>query len=387
MTKFLWLGAVFDENAEQSRAAASPAEYRWQRGLINALGSKGYPVHLIGHLAEPLWPKGQVCPDGEPFLDSSLSQRCLRYWNLPALRARSLCNAYCLAVDSYCRQHAAPECLFTYNAWPWKVAAARHAKREFSIKWVNLTLDYDDPGENFEKYTRAVSGADAHVILSWAAFEGVSLRPKLHLDAGVDEVYESPLASGSAQAHTFMYSGRLTEASGAGFLTEAIRQVKRQDVRFMICGKDKGSPLEQLAQKDPRVDFVGYVSSQELHELSLASDFFLNPRPPGLEVNRMVFPSKLTNYLAYGKPVVSTWTLGLAPEFRDLLIVSSGPSPTDFANAIEKACEMTLEQRNEHRKFITESMKKKRLWSQQAERLIDFLHTEQLIAKDAHDKA
>jgi glycosyltransferase involved in cell wall biosynthesis len=51
----------------------------------------------------------------------------------------------------------------------------------------------------------------------------------------------------------------------------------------------------------------------------------------------MTFPSKLLEYLPYGKPIVSTWTEGLSPEYRDLLLVPEGNAPEAFAHLIDEA--------------------------------------------------
>jgi glycosyltransferase involved in cell wall biosynthesis len=50
------------------------------------------------------------------------------------------------------------------------------------------------------------------------------------------------------------------------------------------------------------------------------ADFFINPRPTGQMFTRYSFPSKLLQYMATGKPVISTRLPGIPSEYWDYLI-------------------------------------------------------------------
>jgi glycosyltransferase involved in cell wall biosynthesis len=87
----------------------------------------------------------------------------------------------------------------------------------------------------------------------------------------------------------------------------------------------------------------------------------------------MNFPSKVLEYLRYGKPVVSTWTDGLDPTYRSILTVALEGTAPSLRNAMSEAMAWTgdtfKKQLDSTRQFLLGS----RSWQQQARRLKDFL--------------
>lgn len=156
-------------------------------------------------------------------------------------------------------------------------------------------------------------------------------------------------------------------------LVEAIPLVSA-DVDFTITG-DRGrhASLAALMARDARIQTVGWVSPAKLDELCRSATAFVNPRPPAHGLSLASFPSKLMTYLAYGKPVASTWTPGLAAAYRDLLVVADGGTPAALAAAIDRAVSMDAPSRDMLREKIREFLVPGRLWETQGLRFADFL--------------
>ncbi len=89
--------------------------------------------------------------------------------------------------------------------------------------------------------------------------------------------------------------------------------------------------------------------------------------------NRNNFPSKVLEYLSYGKPVVSTWTSGIAPEYASLLAVPTEESPDAFAQTLRDVLVWPRERRADHARAACAHLVGKKTWSYQALRLADFL--------------
>ncbi len=106
--------------------------------------------------------------------------------------------------------------------------------------------------------------------------------------------------------HVALYSGNVRRKQGIGIVVDAARRLKaRDDVRFVICGD--GPEMIHLAEATrdlPNVLLKGLQPREQLGALlSLASVHLL---PQIEDAADLVLPSKLTNMLASGRPVIAT---------------------------------------------------------------------------------
>ena len=160
----VWLGPVVNEMTMMSNPAVSPAANRWQRGLLTALNAKGVTTHIIGHVPEPMWPKGRLhmtATHGQ--LAPEVAGDLLGYRNLPFLRNRSLSRGYLRALEDWCRVHGKPTTVISYNDSPAHSAVGRYAQDRLDVPWVCVVADEEAPQE-----------ADGYVFLSWGYYEALA---------------------------------------------------------------------------------------------------------------------------------------------------------------------------------------------------------------------
>lgn len=103
-----------------------------------------------------------------------------------------------------------------------------------------------------------------------------------------------------------LYSGNIANKQGIEILIEAARLLTgREDITFVICGEGPGrARLAQLAEGLANVQLHGLQPVERMGDfLSLASVHLL---PQIVGAADLVLPSKLTNMLASGRPVVAT---------------------------------------------------------------------------------
>lgn len=103
----------------------------------------------------------------------------------------------------------------------------------------------------------------------------------------------------------FMFSGLLGPVTGVDLLLEALKKVKAQNIRVIITGKGP-IDVKKYADEDDRIDFKGFVSRDEYLELLQKSDILINPRNMNLPENQNNFPSKILEYIAAGRRIIST---------------------------------------------------------------------------------
>jgi glycosyltransferase involved in cell wall biosynthesis len=369
----LSLGLVFKQHALNQHLAVNQAANNWRRGLYSSLQQQSERLSLIGHCPEQVWPLGELLPGKASYLCSEFDQQALRYPNIAGVRFRWLAAAYRRAVMRTIDQYQ-PDYLLTYNPLPWHLPAARAAASK-GVKWVSLVLDLDDPEQTgWGPYLQSTSEASGHVFLSQWGYEAAPVAKKLHLDAGFDD-WMGVDPSYLSEQPTVLYSGLNSAGAGLDLLVDTIQACQRADVRFLITGKGEHSKLRQLAERDSRVELMGYVSDERLHELARSAWVLFNPRDPAAAVNRMAFPSKLLFYLSFGKPVVSTWTAGLAPEYREVLEVVDSADPTSLAHSIECCLSWRSDRRQAHSDKLRVFLEQTHTWGHQAERLLEFMES------------
>jgi glycosyltransferase involved in cell wall biosynthesis len=138
-------------------------------------------------------------------------------------------------------------------------------------------------------------------------------------------------------ARAVYYAGALSEAAGVNLLLDAIPHVKDPTIEFWISGR---GPLEQRIRsesaRDSRIRFHGFVDDQQYGAMLQQAAVLVNPRPSRLPENRYNFPSKLMEYLAAGRPIISTATSDVAKHYGDAVVVLEDETPQGLARCIEE---------------------------------------------------
>lgn len=108
-----------------------------------------------------------------------------------------------------------------------------------------------------------------------------------------------------------LYSGSVGRKQGAGLILDAARQLAdrapkdRDGIAFVICGEGPElAELKDAAQDLPAVQFHPLQPAARLGELLAMADLHLLPQI--VAASDLVLPSKLTNMLASGRPVIAT---------------------------------------------------------------------------------
>jgi colanic acid biosynthesis glycosyl transferase WcaI len=155
-------------------------------------------------------------------------------------------------------------------------------------------------------------------------------------DAAEAERYRQEWAIGARKVA--LYSGNIAAKQGVDILIDAAKRLReRDDLVFVICGN--GPNRESLARLAHGLDNVQLHDLQPAERmgglLSLASVHLL-PQIPGAA--DLLLPSKLTNMLISGRPVVATADpgTGLANEVEGCGIVTEPGNAEALAAAVER---------------------------------------------------
>lgn len=368
----VWIGGIFSDEALSRYRAVNQAQNRWSLGLVRGLQNLGWQFHSLAFRAEQLWPKGVIRPGRPEDFHPEIDPLLVPAWNLPFIRERQLPGAYLRCLQEHFRMKGPPNCVVSYNPLPYHVPAAEWAVEQ-GIPWISITLDLKYPGERMERFARLNQKASGQVILSWWGYEHCSLEPKLHLDGGYDRLHPDEADYGPEAKKIILYSGKYSDYGGDDLLADTIEACERSDVEFWLLGKGENQRIEALGRTDPRVRRYGFVSEAELEALCRKAHVFLNPRPNAFADNRMTYPSKLLFYMSFGKPVISTWTPGLSPEYRPFFIVPKAETGKGLCESINRVLKQGSAARAALREDMFAFLKSSRTWAKQAERFDAFV--------------
>jgi glycosyltransferase involved in cell wall biosynthesis len=386
----LWLGGVFSEETMLSKRAVSPAGNRWQLELIQALKNNGLNIIVLGQLYEQRWPLGSLRPGKNLDSPDNLQVEYARYWNMPFYRQKFLYRSFKLKFNEIIKNRGAPPSLvIPYNPYFHHASLSRHIKNEFNVDWVPVVADFENAGEDWADYKHATCGAKGQVFLSHWAFENCPFNPKLHLDGGISarkyNVTETLNSKNNHIPYVFLYTGAVNYGKGIDLLIDAFSLLSDNNIKYelWICGKmavrKEGDRILKRINNDSRIKYFGVVKESFLQELSMKADAFVNPRLPGLTEHIMNFPSKLLEYLSYCKPIVSTLTPGLAPQYSDFLICPNNDSIAEFAAAMKKCSDLSDEDRLCLNKKIFNYIRCYKSWDYQAQRFIEWLKENNML--------
>ena len=130
----------------------------------------------------------------------------------------------------------------------------------------------------------------------------------LFVPGGIDlEKFRLMRAPDKRDKLVYMYAGLLSTVTGVDILLKAIELCENNDIEFWFSGKgDLEKQVVESAKRDSRVKYLGFLSEAEYFPTLEKVNVFINPRNMQLPQNQNNFPSKVLEYLATGRVVIST---------------------------------------------------------------------------------
>lgn len=183
---------------------------------------------------------------------------------------------------------------------------------------VLIMADYSEPQEYKSIPKKIISYLakydmrryEQYVVLSSEFMKVIpESKKKMLLQGGIDdEVFGMfGMPDSDNEVFRFYYSGYLSEENGVRMLLDAFKDIDDTSTELMISGK---GPLESYVKKcaetDSRIKYYGYVSNEHYYNLLNRAHCVVNPRDMNISQNQNNFPSKIMEYLASGRIIMST---------------------------------------------------------------------------------
>jgi hypothetical protein len=306
----IWIGPLLTNESLKDKKAASPAANVWQKNFIQGLNANDFNVLSFSYLPEPSWPNGSLWVKGHKCIESTnnFDQKTVSYLNL--IFVRELFIALNIVLKMLRLDRAEILFLYSYNPLLRHIITGTFFKRVFKKKWVSIIADDIKKGN-----------PDYNMFLSYNYYLKSDKGDSLFCDGGVPQrVVQENISLDAIKP--IVYSGSINVWTGIFEFVEMFGKLKSKNHHLHIYGKGQVEELKSLIDKAKfkNITVYGFVEDSILSKSMEKAFAFVNPRNTTLKNSENNFPSKLLLYLSYEKPIVSTFSLGLSPAIKDVLL-------------------------------------------------------------------
>ncbi|HVT13174.1 MAG TPA: glycosyltransferase [Fimbriimonadaceae bacterium] len=171
-----------------------------------------------------------------------------------------------------------------------------------------------------------------------------------------------------------VFAGQLSVLNGVTMLLDALKLLDMPNLRVSIVGGGEYvDTVRKAVAKDVRLAYLGLVPHREVMELYETADLLVNLRRTDYQTHRYVFPSKVVECLATGRPLLSTCTGHVEEEFGEFVFKLEEETPEALAKAIRDIARMDPEARAERGRKAQEYVRENKTWEGHARRLKAYL--------------
>jgi glycosyltransferase involved in cell wall biosynthesis len=170
--------------------------------------------------------------------------------------------------------------------------------------------EYHNPIRRFlaYKYSRDYYKFDYLIFLSKRLKDKYNLENSFLMVGGINNAkYKNILPTSIKDELIILYSGILSKVTGIDIYLKAIELIEDKEIRFVFSGKGEMEDfLIERSREDSRIEYIGFLEEKEYLLLLNKANVLINPRNMNLPQNQNNFPSKILEYLATGKVIIST---------------------------------------------------------------------------------
>jgi glycosyltransferase involved in cell wall biosynthesis len=392
--------AISVEWCERSDACSS-AGNRYQLGLIRGLESAlGHALHVLSVRPVVMHPRSKTILDGGGTCrvgDLSVA-KLVPFINRPVFKQFTILLSLVMQLSAWLwrERGASKRVVLVYNCFSPFSLAVLGATRLWGGTPVAIVADLPHDVYDFKGVVRGLLQRidfhiQTHVIRRFTAIIPLTRqiaqdyapeRPALVVEGGIqaDEVEQTnalglqPASSQTTREKIILYSGALNAINGIDLLIRAFRLLPDPQYRLHVFGRGPMEPLlHEAAEQDKRILYGGVLPNSEIRRRQVQATVLVNPRPSDREITQYTFPSKLLEYIASGRPTVTTALPGIPEEYYPYVFLARDETPEGLASAIRGVCERDQIELTEFGERARQFVLGEKTWSRQGERIHDFL--------------
>lgn len=175
---------------------------------------------------------------------------------------------------------------------------------------------------------------------------------------------------------TLGYAGALKKDYGIELLISVVKELEHSRIFLKIFGR---GPLESICEKAQQecgnIYFGGFLDESSLEKELVNVDLLANLRPPGIEISKYAFPSKIIDYMCHGYLVLSTRMESLPDDYMKHLIIVDDFSVQGVISSIKKFSDMDVKERIRLRTGAQSFIIKEKSSYAQGSRMLKFIES------------
>ena len=223
---------------------------------------------------------------------------------------------------------------------------------------------------------RLVRRLDGRIVITRAILDDYAPGAHgLHVDGGVDEavIPDWPLPA-PRDEFVLCMAGSLVKFKGQELMLEAFQLLDDPSLRLNITGRGPLADLvREAARRDGRIRYHGLIAYDGLLEVYRKSDVLVNLELTQNVGKSYLFASKLLEYLAMGRTVITTAMAHAAEEYGPFAYVLRDETPEALADLIQQVRQTPFAERQARAEAGRRYMKLNKTWRRQGERMAAYL--------------
>ncbi len=359
--KILLIGVFLDPKNVSKYKGVSTATNNWQYQLVSNISNNVTSISVISYVSEKSWPFGKLFPKIESKdLENTFISDTISYINLPLIREFSIY----LNVKKVLKNKS------IYNTFDYIMTFNSLLRNNLINKYIN---------RNTNRISISITGdgkiseiSKISIIQNYNSYLNSKKTYKYFFQGGVPSIKVSDLYDFN-NSKIIVFTGTFTNLTGIEKFAMQFGNLNIKDLQLHIYGRGNVEYLNSLANKYKNIKIFGYVSTEVLNKAMNEAFAFVNPRNELEESSQNTFPSKLLEYVSFGKPIISTYSSSLDDNFNNLLLLYNSEDENTLKFQLEKIRTMNIDDMNSIREkylFFIENNS----WELKTKELVNYLN-------------
>jgi glycosyltransferase involved in cell wall biosynthesis len=389
-----FVGSIVPEGAEFRNAAFSPAGQMYQSNLLSGLNRCGLErIEIFSCLPIPAFPSGKRfwVRGGRAELNG-LPLHLVSFINVLLLKQFMIGMAVCIRLLLWAwRNRAYDRVVLTYNLTVPPGLFTLLAAKSSKTKAVAALCDVHVPGAvvprniftivDFWFHKRLTPYFDGFIVASDAiAQDFCAGRPTIRIEGGLSELAIEYFRSHSRRTKArdgsnfgIAVASKLDEVNGITILLHALEKLPPHIHLYVAGAGPLAEEVRKRARQDGRLHFLGLLSFQQVLELYRSVDLLVNLRATQAIDTRYFFPSKFTEYVGAGTPVLSSKTGHIEAEYSEFVYLLENESSECLVAAIQRIASIPAPVRERMAEAGQAYVLREKTWDRQASRAMDLI--------------